>query len=218
MTAGEKVEIPVIDRSSGKHHSRSLRRDRRVPAVVYGPKMENLNFSLAELDAQRYAMPKYENTIFKLKSDNPKLNQLQVLKKAIVYHKVTRRPVHMDFYALDMKETVKVNVEIRFDGKAEGLREGGIFNVLRRDIEIESLPAEIPEAFTVDISNMQLNDTLHVSDLKISDSIKVITSAEEAICSITEPKAEAVAETPDAAADAGAEQAPAEAKATEEKK
>lgn len=213
----EQIEITVKGRTSGKHFSRLLRSNREIPAIVYGPKIGNLTCSLNENDAIKYSSHHYDNVIFVLKSDEPKLNKLQVLKKDISWHPLSRRPLHIDFYALDMSKKLRVHVEIRYVGRAEGQKEGGVLNVLRRDIEVECLPTSIPDGFEVDISGMGLNDVLHVSDIKIPDGVKVITHAEEAIASVSVPKEEeltpAVAAPADAAAAApaeGAAAAPAE--------
>lgn len=205
MTKTDNIEIEVTPRKAGKGQSRGLRSDQRVPAVVYGPKTSPLSFSLPELEAGRYSSRQYENVVLTLKSTDSQLNNLKVLKKETTYHKVTRRPVHMDFYAVDLTQTVKVHVEVKYEGRAEGVRDGGVFSALRRDIEIECLPTEIPEAFTLDITEMKLNQVLHVSDINVSDKFKVITSSDEAIATIAEVKEEvAVEPTAEAEGDAAA--------------
>jgi len=193
--SGQIVTLEVTTRQPGKHNSRGLRREKNVPAVVYGPKMETLSFTLTEQDAVRYSKHGYENTIFTLKSSDPKLNGVQVLRKALDIHPVSRRPVHMDFHAPDMTKTVRVNVELKFVGKALGVTEGGVFSAVRRDVEIECLPTQIPSAFEVDVSGLGLDMSLHVSDVQFPEGVKLITPETDTIatCAVVE---EIVVEAP----------------------
>ncbi|MGE0764637.1 MAG: 50S ribosomal protein L25 [Bdellovibrionales bacterium] len=201
--AQQNLTIEVKPRTSGKHFSRSARKEQQIPAVVYGPKTKPLNLSLFELDAVRYSKRGFENTIFTFKSEDKALNGIKVLRKALTIHPLSRKPVHLDFYALDMAKNVRVNVELRFTGKALGVGEGGVFNAIRRDVEVECLPTAIPEFFEVNVSGMGLNESMHVSDVTFPEGVKLITSPQETIanCAIVE---EIVAAAPVAAADAAA--------------
>lgn len=190
MTNQSAIEIPVQVRKKGKHTSRALRRNKQIPAVVYGPKVENLNIALHENDAVKYSRMAFENSIFVLKSDDSKINNLQVIKKAISHHPVSHRPTHLDFYALDMQAAIKVHVELKYTGKSVGVTEGGILQELRRDLEVECLATEIPEFFEVDVTNLKIGDTLHASDIKIPDGLVLVTNEQEAIVSIVQQKEE----------------------------
>src|SRR5690606_18130599 len=122
------------------------------------------------------------------------------------------RPIHMDFFAPDMTQTVRVSVEVRLSGKAAGLADGGLVSQVRRDVEIECLPLEIPEYFELDLSNLGLDESLHVSDITFPEGVKVLTGTGETIatCSVVEEQST----VPTAAADgAGAAAVPADAAA-----
>lgn len=202
--AQQNLTIEVSTRKGGKHVARSSRMKKLIPAVVYGPKTKPLNLTLAELDAVRYSKRGFENTIFTFKSGDKDLDGIKVLRKAMTIHPLSRKPVHLDFYALDMSKAVRVNVELRFTGKALGVGEGGVFNTVRRDVEVECLPTAIPEFFEVDVTNLGLNQSMHVSDVTFPSGVKLITSPQETIatCAVVE---EVVAAAPTAvAADAAA--------------
>jgi large subunit ribosomal protein L25 len=109
-----------------------------------------------------------------------------------------------------MTKAVRVNVELRFVGKALGVGEGGVFSAARRDVEIECLPTEIPEFFEVDVSNIGLNQSMHVSDVNFPSNVKLITSPGETIATVAIVE-EVVAAAPEAAAAPGAEGAAAPA-------
>lgn len=203
--AQQTLSIDVGTREPGKGLSR-MRKQKTIPAVVYGPNMKNINLTLTENDAVRYNRHGYENAIITFKSSDSTLNGLKVLKKSVSIHPVSRKPIHFDFFAPDMTKSIRVSVELRFEGKPIGLADGGIFNTVRRDIEIECLPTEIPDFITADVSNLGVDDSLHVSDIQIPAGIKLITSLEETVAtvSIVSEEAPTAVVTTDAAAAPGA--------------
>lgn len=207
-----RIDLSVEPREIGKHNSRQLRSNRKVPAVIYGA-IDPQNVFVNEGDVVRYNTRAYENALFNLKSSNGKANGKVVLMKTVDVHPVTRRPQHVDFFALDLTKAVRVNVEVRLEGKPVGLSEGGLLNVVLRSVEVECLPTEIPEFIVADVSNLAVGDALHVSDLTVSGSSKMITGADQTIAVVSaqeEEKAAApAAAAPAAAAPAAAAKAPA---------
>jgi large subunit ribosomal protein L25 len=196
----QRHDLTVEPRQTGKHFSRALRRDRKIPAVVYGATTPTSLF-IDETVVVKFNTSKFENALFNLKSTDTKANGIVVLMKEVIVHPVTRRPQHVDLFALDLKKAVRVSIEVRLEGKPIGLAEGGLLNVVNRQIEIECLPTEIPERITHDISGMSVNDTLHVSDLTIPAGLKVISPVDMTIAVVNLFVEEVVAPTA-AAADA----------------
>jgi len=182
-----KRDLEVFSRESGGGISRRLRRKQLVPAIVYGPGQKPITLSLDEVTAEKYSKKEYDNKIFTFKSSEPSLDGLKVLKKDISYHRLTRKPLHIDFLSLDMSKKVRINVEVFFTGKAKGVKEsGGVFNIIRRNVEVECLPSEIPDSFSMDIESLDINQNFHVSDLNIPENIKLITSSKESLCGVSE--------------------------------
>lgn len=194
MKTNKAIELNATSRKPGKSQARGLRLDRMIPAIVYGPKNENTLFSIPLVQAEKFGGHQYESSMFVLKSDDKKLNGIRVLRKDLARHPATHKPIHFDFYAPDMTKTVQINVELVFDGKAAGLKVGGLFSSSKRDIEIECLPTEIPESIHVDVSALELYESLHVSDIIAPEGVKILTPATEAICSVNPPQAEKVEE------------------------
>lgn len=188
----QELKISANARQPGKGVARGLRKGRFVPAIVYGPKTKPLSISIAENDAVKYARTGFENSIFTFASQDSTLNGLKVLRKTMDIHPVSRRPVHMDFFAPDMTQKVRVNVEVRLAGKARGIGEGGLVTQVRREVEIECLPLEIPQFFELDISDLDINASMHVSDIKFPENLRVMTSMDETIASCAEVKEEAI--------------------------
>jgi large subunit ribosomal protein L25 len=199
----QRQDLTVEPRQTGKGNSRALRNSRKVPAVVYGSATEPTNIYIDESSVIRYNVRAFENALFNLKSSENKLNNIVVLMKDVVVHPVTRRPQHVDLFALDLKKAVRVSVEIKLEGKPVGLAEGGLLNVVNRTIEVECLPTEIPDSLSADISHLGVGDALHVSDLKLPGSLKVISAPETTIAVVNlfvEEAAPTVAAATEAAA------------------
>lgn len=187
------THLNVELRSAQKKASRKLQKTGRVPAVVYGSKIKNLYLSLKENDAVKYSTSAFENKIFTLSSSNKQINGILVLKKDVDYHRLTRKPIHIDFLALAMDQKVRVTVEIRFLGKAKGVKEqGGVFNILRRNVEVECLAGQIPSHFEIDVTDLSLNQSYHISDLSLPKNIKLITRLEETLCLISKAQDEEI--------------------------
>lgn len=206
----QRFDLTVEPRQTGKHNSRSLRRTRKVPAVVYGS-VKSSAITLDEGVVRKYNVRAFENALFTLKSSDSTLNNVVALIKEIKVHPLTRNPEHVDLFALDLKKAVRISIEIRVEGKAAGIADGGLLNIVNRQVEIECLPTEIPEGVTIDVSSLGVGDSLHVSDLKLPAGVKLISSPDLtiAVCNILEeetaaPAAEAAAAAPAAGAPAAA--------------
>lgn len=212
------LELEVTPRTLIKNSVRKFKKQKRVAAVAYGSKINNLYFTLKQNDAIKYSKSAFKNKIFTLKSENKDINGLKVLKKDVSYDKLTRNPIHIDFFALDMAQIVRVTVKIEFKGKPKGVKEeGGVFSSVRRDLEVECLPHEIPTPFQIDVSELRLNQSYHISDIKIPENIKLITRSEETICLVSEAQEEIVQQSASASSPAEGETSK-EADASTEKK
>jgi large subunit ribosomal protein L25 len=208
-----RFELTVEPRQPGKATSRGLRLTRRVPAVVYGS-VKSSAITLDEGAVRKYNVRAFENALFTLKSKDSTLNNVVVLMKAVNVHPLSRNPQHVDLFALDLKKTVRISLEVRVEGKAVGIADGGLLNVVNRQIEIECLPTEIPDALVVDVSGLGIGDSIHVSDLKLPDGVKLISSPDMTVAVVNMQEDEVVAApTADAAAaPAAGAAAPAAAK------
>ena len=106
-------------------------------------------------------------------------------------------------------------MEVHFTGKSKGVKEsGGVFNVIRRTVEVECLPAEIPDSFSIDISSLDINQNFHVSDLKIPEKIKLITSPKASLCMVSEVTEEATSSTEETEKGSGEAATPGAGEAT----
>ena len=210
--------INVSSRSERGKQNNKIRRQKQIPAIVYGNKQKNLPLSLDIRLAEKYSKKEFENKIFTFESEDKNLKGLKVIKKSISYHKVKRLPIHMDFLSLDMTKAIRVPIDLKFKGIPKGVKEeGGVFNITLRQVEIECLPNDIPPFIELDVSGLSLNQNLHVSDLKLSEKLKLITRKERTLCTVAPAETEEEKKTEEQAGQA-TEKASADTKKAEAEK
>jgi large subunit ribosomal protein L25 len=204
----EVVEAqPRPDSSRGKNEARRLRVSGRVPAVVYGAKKNTVAVSVDPKVISRILASKSgHNTIFDLQVGGEKAKAMIVDWQ---YEPIKGSLLHIDLKRIAMDEKMRVSVPIHTVGEAAGVKQqGGILDVVLREVEIECLPGDIPTHIDADVSHLEFGIVLRVKDLPHGGKLKFITDGEQAVAHITSVKEE-VAATPDAAA-ADAAAAPAE--------
>lgn len=196
----QRFDLTVEPRTAGKHYSRGLRNNRKVPAVIYGS-VKSRSIMLDEGVILKYNVRAFENSLFNVKSEDPELKNVVAMFKEVIVHPVTRRPQHVDLFALDLKKPVRIALEVKVEGKPIGIADGGLLNVVNRTIEIECLPTEIPENIVVDVSNLGVGDAVHVSDLSLPEGVKLISASDMTIAVVNILEEEVLTTvTPDAAA------------------
>jgi large subunit ribosomal protein L25 len=177
----------------------ALRREGRVPAVLYGRGTQTTTISVngAELRARMSATS--HSRLIRLKSPASELDGRHVIFKDVQRAPVSGNILHADLYEVDLNRPIRVEVPLRFTGKAAGVAEGGILQPLVRAVEVEVLPLEIPETIEVDVSALGIHDVIHISTVSFSGNVKPIYDQDYAVVSVLPPT---VAEAPVAAAPA----------------
>jgi large subunit ribosomal protein L25 len=196
----------------GRNEAGRLRREGRIPAVLYGEAKAAEPIAV-EPKALMHILRSEGgvNTLIALKVDGK--GDTRVLVKEYQIDPVGHHLLHVDFYRVAMDKVLQVNIPVHLTGEAKGVKaEGGIVDFVHREIEIECLPANIPQNIVVDISELGLHDGVRVRDLPGSDKWKVLSDADMLIVHVVAPKAEAEPAPAEgaAAAVAGAPAAPAE--------
>ena len=174
----------------GKEISKKLRRQGIVPAVVYG---DGVNFSVQiekKLLSNVMAKNPTGHPIVELEVADSDFNS-HVMLKETQRDPISGDIIHADFFKIDMTKKVTITVPIKIDGKSKGvLEEGGVLNVVHRELTIEALPNAIPETINIDISHLALNESFHISDIHLSDNIKILDDPGIALVSVVSPKVE----------------------------
>ena len=198
------VELEVFKRESlGKQANKKYRKDGFVPAVIYGKNKENLNILIDPIKLKKLLKNEAgENTIIEMKLDKSDLKKNVLLKDAHL-DTLTSDPLHLDFYEITDGVDVKVSSALLFEGKPEGVKNGGVIQTLSNEIKIKCLPTNIPNVIEINISDLNIGDTLRVKDIKPMDGIEILSNPESTIISILAPRL--VVETATTDADEGSE-------------
>ena len=207
-TALETNVLEAQPRKPGtKNEARRVRREGKIPAVVYGAGKDSLPVSVDPRVVTRILNSESgHNTIFDLTLDGEKTKAMIVDWQ---YEPIKGRLLHIDLKRIALDKVLTVSVPIELRGEAEGVKtQGGILEQMLREVEIECLPADIPSHIELDVSQLTFGKVLRVSDLPHSDKIKFLTDENQPVAHVTSVKEEVVA-TPEAAA-AEAAAAPAE--------
>lgn len=189
------IELTVERRSTrGKNEARRTRASRKIPAVVYGAGKETVPITVdtrALSDAFRGGAG--ENAIFLLKLHGSDQSRHAMIKD-FQRDPVTRRPVHLDFVRVLMDTKIRVGVAIEVIGVARGVKaDGGILDFVTREIEVECLPANIPEHLPVDVSDLGIGDALRVSAIQAPEGVTILEDPERVVVHVAHPAQEVVA-------------------------
>ena len=182
----------------GKNASRRLRRAGRVPGVLYGGSGEPVPLTIDPRSLERILTSETgENTLFGLQVRPGGAVKGKVMIKDRQLDPVTDRIVHADLMLIAMDKAIRVQVAIHAVGIARGVKlQGGILDHPLREIEVECLPAEIPERIDVDISDLDMGKSYRVSDLKAPPGVKILTDAGMPVISVVAPTVEKVEAPP----------------------
>ncbi len=191
---------------AGKGASRAMRREGRVPAVVYGNKEEALAIHVEEKALMKMLNTgHFMNAVVMIDVGG---TTARTLPKDVQFHPVTDRPMHVDFLRISEHAQVHVAVPIRFVGeeRSRGLKRGGVLNAVRHELEIVCDAAEIPDDIEVSLAGLDVGDSLHISAVTLPEGVKsAITDRDFTIATIVAPSGMAA----DAGADVPADAVPA---------
>jgi len=184
---------------SGKGAARALRRAGSVPAVIYGHKREPMSLSIPTRELERLLeRVSAETTVVELSIDG---KVSRTLIREIQKHPYKKQLVHVDFQELVAGEQITVNVPLVIIGTSIGVRSfAGILDQTMRELEVTVDPSAIPNHIDVDVSALNIGDSIHVRDLTVPAGVTVITDADSSVVVVAAPKVNAT----DAAADAAA--------------
>lgn len=187
----DALTLPAEARDrAGKGASRALRREGRVPAVVYGGNEEPLGIHVEEKELVRQlGTGHFFNSIVEVEVGG---NKLRTLPKDVAFHPVTDRPLHVDFLRLSKDAKVTVNVPVVFihEDASPGLKKGGVLNIVRHDLELVCDADKIPDDIQIDVTGLDVGDSVHISHVKLPEgSASAISDRDFTIATIVAPSA-----------------------------
>ena len=177
----------------GKGACRKLRAQDLVPGVYYDTKGTNIPVMVEHLPLQKLYSKTASAHVFDLliESDGGQETKPSLVWK-VVHHPTKPRITHVDFYGVDLTKEIEVFVPVEVVGKAKGQVKGGLLEIYRETIEIVCLPMAIPDKVVIDITNIDINENVHIADVTLPEGVKAVYDKNYAVVGILT----AVAETP----------------------
>ena len=207
MAEAEKLVFKARRRDkTGKGIARKLRREKRLPAVLYGPNIEPIPLDMdtkGVLKVLRKAADEVRIWDLELEGEEPH----KVIIRDVQIHPISREPLHVDFYEVTYGQLLRLEVPIRIVGESVGVKRGGILEVLMDSVEIECYPKDLIEEIVVDISSLEEEDAIFVRDLPVGEEIRILEDPDQPVAVVSAP---AVAETEEGEEEEEAEEAAAE--------
>ncbi len=169
-----------------KGAARKLRSAGRIPAVMYGHR-DPVTLSINAQEFSRKFQRISESTIIELSAGD---DTYDVLVKAFQYDNLANRLLHIDFFEIEPNKTLRTRVLLHFEGSAIGVREGGVQELLLHEVEVESLPKDLPEILEVDIEGLEIGQSIHVRDLEAPEGVRILNSEDQVVALVAHRAAE----------------------------
>lgn len=183
----------ILSASERKEFSKAalseIRRNKRVPGVVYSKHQTPVHFTIAQNDINPLVFTSKTHLVA-LQVEGKE--ELECIIKDVQFDPVTDKIVHIDFQALTKGEKIEMEVPIVLEGSAQGVKDGGLLQHLMHKVAIECEPANIPQHFVVNISKLKVGESVHAGSLK-QEGIDILTAEDAVIVTIVHPRAEAEA-------------------------
>ncbi len=183
----ELLELTAnVRKSTGKGISKALRRQGLIPGVLYGPKSEPIPISVDTLDIEKLFKHSGSNQApLNLTIKNGESVKKTAMIKDLQLHPVSRRFLHIDLYEVAMDKKIQVRVPVVLTGMAKGTEAGGTLQLIRRELDVLCFPLDIPEFITIDVSEMQIGDSIHVEEITVSENIEVLADTNFTVVTVS---------------------------------
>jgi large subunit ribosomal protein L25 len=185
----EQIAITATKREVTGRKVQGLRKAGKLPAVLYGHNVKTQGIEISEKEFAKAFKVAGESTLVNLVVDG---KSQAVLIHDVQNHYLNDQPIHVDFYAINMAEKIKVKIPLHFSGEAPAVKAlSGTLVKNLSEVEVECLPGDLPHAFEIDISSLNtFEDSIRVSDLKVGTGVTVLSGTDEVIVTVTPPRTE----------------------------
>jgi large subunit ribosomal protein L25 len=192
----ELLELTVnVRKSTGKGISRTLRKQGLIPGVLYGPKSEPIPISVETLNIEKLFKHSGSNQApLNLTIKNGESIKKTAMVKDLQLHPVSRRFLHIDLYEVAMDKKIQVRVPVVLTGIAAGTEAGGTIQLIRRELDVLCLPLDIPEFITIDVSGMQIGDSIHIEEIPVSENIEILADTNFTVVTVSGSMVDELAE------------------------
>jgi large subunit ribosomal protein L25 len=188
----EIFDLKTTQRNTfGKGSARALRRQGLIPAVLYGPNRESVPLTISSLDLDKvYKASGTERVILNLKIENGGIRNATAVVKEVQASPVTGQYLHIDFYEISLNQEIVVNVPVEVTGRSKGVERGGFLQVVRHELEISCLPVDMPDKIEVDVTNLDIGDSIHIGDVHLEDKVRVLADTGLTVVTVVPPTVE----------------------------
>ena len=184
----EKIQLKTQTREIAHRDAKHLYREGLIPAELYGHNVENVHLALNQIEFEKVLRKAGESTIIELQL--PDGGNRNVLIQDVERHYLQGNPIHVDFLEVSMTEKLTATIQLEFIGEPEAVKVlGGTLVKVLSEVEVESLPADLPPHLDVDVSVLKtFDDILEVRDIKLSDKVTMVTSLDEVVAKVQPPR------------------------------
>lgn len=190
----------------GKGGGRTLRRDGKIPAILYGSDIDNVLLSVNTHEFDRmFSDPKYSRGLINLEVQGSSPGARTVMIKEIQTDPVRGYFVHVDFYEVKMDQKISTTVGVTITGIAKGVETGGVLQLVRRELEVYCLPHNIPEQIVIDVAHLDMGESVHVEDIQLAGDVEIPHDTNFTVVTVVSPKMEGPAGGAGAAGEKGGE-------------
>lgn len=175
-----------------KSELKKLRKQDFIPGIIYGGDKENIPIYIKKIDFERLT----KKLGGRLKSTIINTNEGATIIKDIQLNLLTNQIQHIDFQRISLKEKIEVNIPIKIFGESIGISKGGVLEQHLRDVKVKCIPGKIPEGINVDITNLDIHQSILLNSVELPKDVEVLTDLNSIIVSILPPVKEEVAPTP----------------------
>ena len=177
--------------TSGKGAARKLRQNKEIPAIVYGAKNNPVMMSIDGSDFVKIIRENGSTGLFfNLNIDGKAGKDKIVMLKEMQMDTFSTYYLHLDFHEIDMDTKVTISIPVETIGSSEGVEAGGVIQIIRRELDIVCKPADTPDTIQIDITDLNIGDSLHVEDLDLGENIEIPHEVDFTIITISAPTAE----------------------------
>jgi len=189
----ELIELKTNTRTTtGNGPARRLRKEGQIPAVLYGSKAETVLLSINSHSLDMILKGGGAGQVLfnlVIHEDDKTRTSLAMIKELQI-HPVSRNFLHVDFYEINMDQKIKVKVPVVTTGKSAGVELGGMLQIVRRELEVQCLPLSVPESIVIDITDLDIGDSVHVGDISLEGEIEILEDGHYTVVNILSPKME----------------------------
>jgi len=175
---------------TGKGAARRLRAAGQIPAVLYGKDQEPISLTLDAREAlQLFHSISVENTIVNVQIDDDK-EALETLVREIQMHPYRPDLVHVDFYCIERGVALEVDIPANYVGTPQGVRDGGILEVILHELRVKCIPSKIPDTIDIEVSALDIGDSIHASEISMDEGVELLTDPGQTVCLVSAPRVE----------------------------